>query len=84
MATAEMSLNPEIGAFQDFLERLSYPLTGLAGRYAVSCPIDDPATAHVVAETFYTPTLRRLTDCGFPYFIRPDCERGVCAVVYVR
>lgn len=83
MATADMLLHPEVEAFQGSLERLCESLVRLGAPCAISCPIDDPETAHVVADVFYTAAIRRLADCGFPYFIHLDSVRGLCAVVYV-
>lgn len=84
MATADMLLNPEIETFQDSLERLCDSILKGSSEYAVSCPVNDPSTAHITAVTFYTPTLRHLSESGLSYLIHNDYRYGLCAVVYVR
>lgn len=84
MAAADMLLNPKIETFQDSLERLCDSLINIEYPFAISCPIDDPTTAHVMSDMFLTVAIRRLANFGFPSFIHQDCERGLCAVVYVR
>lgn len=84
MAAADMLLHPEVETFQDSLERLCDYLLDLGMEYAISCPVDDPTTAHVTADTFYTSALRYLSESGLSYFIHHDCLWGLCAVVYVR
>lgn len=83
MAADRMLLNPMAKALQSKIFDLFDPSDLSAARLSISCPVDDPFTVHVCADTFYQFVLRRLFDSGFSYFICFDDRFGLTAVLYV-